>query len=103
MPSRFGSIGAIRDKDFPHSAEEWIDGFRLVSPVMYVAGIAPRPLLLVHGSRDETVDVSRAYKLYARAGESKQIIIVDGAEHRFRRDDRAMALVIDWLKFQYSD
>ncbi|MDH5696261.1 MAG: alpha/beta fold hydrolase [Dehalococcoidia bacterium] len=94
----FRSIGAIRDDDFPHSAEEWLSGFELVSPIKYVAGIAPRPLLLVHGSKDETVEVSHAYKLYERAGEPKKIIIVDGAEHRLRQNDRAMAIVLDWLK-----
>ncbi len=100
---RFRSIGAIRDKDFPASVEEWINGFGLVSPVKYVAGIAPRPLLLVHGSDDETVAVSHAYKLYERAGEPKQIIIIDGAGHRLRQDDRAMAIVMDWLKSQCSN
>ena len=94
----FRSIGAIRDDDFPHSAEEWLGGFKLVNPIDYVAGIAPRPLLLVHGSEDETVEVSHAYKLYARAGEPKQLIIVDGAGHRLRQNDRAMAIVLDWLK-----
>ena len=63
-----------------------------------MAEIAPRPLLLVHGSEDEVVDVSHAHKLYDRAGETKQIIIIDGAGHRLRQDDRAMAIVIDWLK-----
>jgi len=46
------------------------------------------------------VPVSHAYKLYTQAGELKQIIIVDGAEHRLRQNDRAMAIVIDWLKSQ---
>ncbi|MFC2072925.1 alpha/beta hydrolase [Chloroflexota bacterium] len=100
---RFRSIGAIRDKDFPSSVEEWINGFRLVSPIKYIAGIAPRPLLLVHGSGDDVVDVSRAYKLYVGAEEPKQIIIVDGVGHRLRQDDRAMAIVIDWLKSQCSN
>ncbi|MBA7619714.1 hypothetical protein ES703_27055 [subsurface metagenome] len=96
----FRSIGAIRDEDFPQSTEEWLNDFRLVRPVEYVAGIAPRPLLLVHGSKDETVDMSHAYRLYDKAGEPKQIIVVDGAGHRLRQDDRAMAIVIDWLKSQ---
>lgn len=95
---RFRSIGTIRDKDFPYSTEEWLNGFRLVSPIKYVAKIAPRPLLLVHGSQDEVVAVTHAYKLFDRAGEPKQIIIIDGAEHRLRPNDRAMAIVIDWLK-----
>jgi putative redox protein len=95
---RYRSIGVIRDKDFPHSTEEWLSGFRLVSPIKYVAGIAPRPLLLVHGSQDETVEVSDAHKLYERAGEPKQLIIVEGAGHRLRQNDKAMAIVIGWLK-----
>ncbi len=95
---RFRSIGTIRDKDFPPSIEEWLSGFKLVNPIKHVAGIAPRPLLLVHGNQDTTVDVSHAHKLYEKAGEAKQIVIVDGAEHRLRRNDRAMAIVIDWLK-----
>jgi len=94
----FRSIGAIRDSDFPPSAQEWLNGFELVSPINYVAGISPRPLLLVHGSQDETVEVSQAHRLYARAGEPKQLIIVEGAGHRLRHSEEAMAMVLDWLK-----
>ncbi len=93
----FRSIGIIRDRDFPHSIEDWLDGFRLLSPINYVAGIAPRPLLLVHGNKDEVVDVSHAYRLYDKAGEPKQLVIIDGAEHRLRQNERAMAVVISWL------
>ena len=96
----FRSIGVIRDKDFPQSIEEWLNGFRSVSPIRYVAGIAPRPLLLVHGSQDETVDVSHARRLYQKAGEPKQLTIIDGAGHRLRQNDKAMAAVLDWLKSQ---
>lgn len=95
---RFRSIGAIRDDDFPPSVEEWLDGFSLVSPVNHIAGIAPRPLLLVHGSRDETVPVSHARRLCEIAGEPKQLVIIDGAGHRLRQDDRATGAVLDWLK-----
>ena len=96
----FRRIGVIRDKDFPQSTEEWIGGFRLISPIRYVAGIAPRPLLFVHGNQDETVPVSHAYKLYERAKEPKQIVIIDGAGHRLRQNEKLVAIVIDWLKSQ---
>jgi dipeptidyl aminopeptidase/acylaminoacyl peptidase len=94
----FRSIGAIRDDDFPSSVQEWLNGFKRVRPIDYVAQISPRPLLLVHGSQDETVDVSQAHKLYAQAGEPKRIVIVEGAGHRLRRKDQAMAIVLGWLK-----
>jgi dipeptidyl aminopeptidase/acylaminoacyl peptidase len=96
----FRSIGVIRDSDFPPSAQDWLNGFELLSPINYVAKISPRPLLLVHGSRDETVKVSDARRLYDRAGEPKQIIIIDGARHRLRQSDEAMAIVLGWLKSQ---
>ena len=96
----FRRIGAIRDTDIPHSTQVWLSSFRLVSPIKYVAGISPRPLLLVHGSQDDTVEVNDAYRLFARAGEPKQIIIIEGAVHRLRQNDQAVAAVINWLKSQ---
>ncbi len=95
---RFRSTGIIRDRDFPPSIPEWQDGFRLISPVDRVADIAPRPLLLVHGDKDDVVDVSHARSLYDGAGEPRELVIVEGAGHRLRRDERAMAVVINWLK-----
>ncbi len=96
--NRFRSIGTIRDDDFPHSIKEWANGFKLVSPIKYVAKIAPRPLLLLHGSHDEVVDISHAHRLFEEAGEPKQLIIVEGAGHRLRQNDRAIATILDWLK-----
>jgi len=98
LVDHFRGIGAIRDDDFPVSAKGWFSGFELVKPISYIARISPRPLLLVHGSQDETVEVSHAHRLYARAGEPKQLAIVEGAGHRLRHSEAAMDIVIDWLK-----
>jgi len=57
----------------------------------------------VYGNRDEMVDVSQAYKLYDKAGEPRQLIIVDGAGHKLRRNEKAMAIVMDWLKSRCPD
>ena len=97
----FRGIGIIRDRDFPYSDEEWLDNFSLVSPIKHVSGIAPRPLLLLHGSQDEVVDVSHAYRLYTQADEPKEIVVIDGAGHRLRRDEQAVAVIIDWLKARH--
>ena len=94
----FRSIGTIRDNDFPPSAVEWFNGFRQVSPINHVAKIAPRPLLLLHGNKDEVVDVSHAHRLYEQAREPKQIIILAGAGHRLRQNNKAVATVLAWLK-----
>jgi len=94
----FRDVGTIRDKDFSPSPQEWLDGFKIVKPIDYVAQISPRPLLIVHGSADDIVSVDDAHRLYAKAGEPKKLIIVDGAGHRLRHDERAMAIALDWLK-----
>lgn len=94
----FRDVGAIRDKDFPPSPQQWLDGFGQVKPIDYIARISPRPLLLVHGDRDETVSVDDAQRLYAEAGEPKKLAIVAGAGHRLRHDEEAMAIVLEWLK-----
>jgi len=94
----FRGIGTIRDADFPPSAEEWFNGFRVVSPINCVGEVAPRPLLLVHGDRDETVSVSHAHRLYERAGEPKRLVVIEGAGHRLRQDAQAVAAVIGWLR-----
>ncbi|MEE8419509.1 MAG: alpha/beta fold hydrolase [Dehalococcoidales bacterium] len=97
----FRSIGAIRDKGFPASVEDWGTALSgASSPLNFVNRIAPRPLLLVHGSQDETVPLSQAYELYEQAGEPRQLVVIDGAGHRLRRNDLAINIVLDWLKFQ---
>jgi fermentation-respiration switch protein FrsA (DUF1100 family) len=96
----FRSVGIIRDKGFPPSARDWLDSFQEVRPIDHASRISPRPLLLVHGSQAEMVPVSHARKLYARAGEPKQLVIIEGAGHGLRQDERAMAVVTQWLKSQ---
>ena len=101
MVEHMRNIGAIRDEDFPPSIEEWLHNFRVISPIECVARIAPRPLLLVHGDSDESVHVSHAHWLYTRAGEPKQLAIIEGAGHRLRQNEEAMTIVTDWLKSRY--
>lgn len=52
-----------------------------VAPVLEVAAIAPRPLLLIHGTADREIPVSHAYQMYEAAGEPKQLWLGEGADH----------------------
>ncbi len=96
--AHFRSIGTIRDSDFPPSSEEWLDGFRQVRPVEHIGRIFPRPVLIVHGDRDETVPVGDALRLCGAAGEAGKLVIIEGAGHRLRQEERAIRAVIDWLQ-----
>lgn len=50
-------------------------------PVSIIDRIAPRPLLLIHGSDDPLVSVDGARELYARAGEPKELWVIEGGGH----------------------
>jgi uncharacterized protein len=50
-------------------------------PVEVIERIAPRPLLLTHGTEDEIIPVASAHALYARAAEPKELWLQDGLMH----------------------
>ncbi len=97
---RFRTIGLIRDTNFPPSLQEWLNGFREVSPVHCIDKISPRPLFLIHGENDEVVPAEHAHRLYQKAKEPKELLLLPGAGHRLRFEERAVAAALDWLKKQ---
>jgi fermentation-respiration switch protein FrsA (DUF1100 family) len=54
---------------------------RDVAPVREVAAIAPRPLLVIHGTADTTIPVAQAYAVYEAAREPKELWLGEGAGH----------------------
>ena len=54
------------------------DGF---DPIDSVARIAPRPLLIMHGTCDRVVDPRMARRLYDAAGEPRELWLAEGADH----------------------
>ena len=60
--------------------------------------IAPRPLLIVHGTDDETINPGHAQRLYNKAGEPKDIAIIEGGMHKLRLSEAAEDAALSWLK-----
>jgi uncharacterized protein len=60
--------------------------------------IAPRPLLLVHGELDRRLPPACSRYIYERAGEPRELVILEGAKHslRQRRED-LRRLLREWL------
>ncbi|AKT50588.1 lysophospholipase [Arsenicicoccus sp. oral taxon 190] len=56
-------------------------GFGEVEPLEVVGDLAPRPLLIVHGSEDSVIPVEHAHRLAEAAGEGSQLVVVDGVDH----------------------
>lgn len=63
------------------------------------ARIAPRPLLLIHGTADEVVPLSHAHLLFEAAGEPKRLALVQAADHRFTDHRRQIwELFFNWIE-----
>ncbi|HEX9037718.1 MAG TPA: alpha/beta fold hydrolase [Ktedonobacterales bacterium] len=52
-----------------------------VVPLHVVERIAPRPLLLIHGTADSTIPYSHTQRIYDAAGAPKELWLASGAEH----------------------
>jgi len=61
----------------------WRYGYRYgaLRPVAVVEKLAPRPLLIIHGTSDAVTPVAHAHHLYDAAGEPKELWIAEGAHH----------------------
>lgn len=95
--NHYREIGTIRDAGFPESAQDWLDDFLPITAVEHVGKIAPRPLILIHGSEDDVVPISHARRLFEKAGEPKKLVVIEGAGHRLRHEQDAIRVVLDWL------
>ena len=64
-----------------------------------VSELAPKPLLLIHGTADTVLPDRCSRILCERAGEPKMLKLLEGADHRLRgRGDELLALVEGWIE-----
>ncbi len=89
-------IGAIHDADFPANLEQWTRQIREIRPTDDATTMAPRSLLVLHGSDDESVPSFDA-RVLGDAHGSAELRIISGAAHDLRHDPRAVAILLGWL------
>lgn len=92
-------LGLVRDARYPASIEAWARDLRTIRAVQCVATFAPRPLLVVHGTEDESVPDFDA-RVVADAHGSAEMRILAGASHQLRHDPRAVSILLGWLDRQ---
>jgi putative redox protein len=92
-------VGLITDPAYPPSLDAWARELRSIRGVACVRGLAPRPLLVIHGSEDEVVPSFDA-RVLADAHGSAELRFINGAGHALRHDPRAVAVLLGWLDRQ---
>ncbi len=105
LAERARSLGLIEGPAGPEVTERWSAELRRLRPIDWVSRIPPRPLLIVHGSEDETVSATDARALADAAEDRAELRILPGAGHRLRHDPRTLAILIGWMGRQgaYGD
>lgn len=64
-----------------------------ISPLQVIGRITPRPILIIHGTRDRVVDMDDAQQLYRAAGPPKFLWLIEGAGHS---ETRRLAPAARW-------
>ena len=76
-------------------------------PIERVAALKGLPLLIIHGTRDQIVDVSHSHRLFAAAQEPKRLEIISGGSHAdglFRQHpERFSQLLLDWCAWTLQE
>ena len=85
------------DSATPPDLDEWAGQLRALDPVGAARALPPRPLLIVHGSADDTIPQHDARALAEAAEGHGELRVVAMAGGRLRHDPRAIALLLGWL------
>jgi uncharacterized protein len=93
------SMGLIRDASFPQQYDTWSRELRDIRAVQCMGLVAPRPVLVVHGTDDESVPQFDA-RVLADAHGGAELRMIAGAAHALRHDPRAVAILLGWLDRQ---
>jgi uncharacterized protein len=93
------ATGIISSPTYPENFDAWAKEIRGVHAVAEIRAVAPRPVLIMHGSEDDVVPVFDA-RVLADAHGSADLRIIDGGAHQLRHDPRAVAVLLGWLDRQ---
>lgn len=89
--------GVVRSSGFPADMDAWAQELRDIRPLAAATKLAPRPVLLLHGSDDDVVPVEDARALADACDGPHELRILRGGGHRLRHDPRAVAALIGWM------
>ncbi|MGQ4912556.1 MAG: alpha/beta hydrolase [Candidatus Thorarchaeota archaeon] len=71
------------------------------NPMNDISKVSPRPLLIVHGTDDVSIDLAGVKRLFEQARDPKDLIVVEGADHRLS-DPQTRRItedtIVNWFK-----
>ncbi len=92
-------MGVLRTPGAPKDPAAWAREISEIDALAAARKMAPRPLLVLHGSDDDVAPLDDA-RLLAEAHGSAELRVVLTAGRRIRHDPRAIASLFGWLDRQ---
>jgi fermentation-respiration switch protein FrsA (DUF1100 family) len=90
----------IRGIEDPKNQDEYlrrmITDSKVHNPMNEISKVSPTPLLIVHGTDDVGIPLAGVKRLYELAGEPKDLVVVEGADHNLS-DPRAFKITVDTI------
>jgi fermentation-respiration switch protein FrsA (DUF1100 family) len=105
-PARFleftRRVGMVRTPGYPASVATWAQSLATIDAVAAAPKLAPRPLLVLHGTDDAVVPPEDARLIVQAAGKHAELKLVHAGGHELRHDPRAVAVLLSWLDRQLT-
>ncbi|MHB8463760.1 MAG: alpha/beta hydrolase family protein, partial [Acidimicrobiales bacterium] len=86
------------DSAAPAGFDQWASELEAIDPIGAARALAPRPLLIVQGSADETTALDEARALADAAEGYGELRVITMAGARLRHDPRTVAVLLGWLE-----
>ena len=100
-------IHGLGDPEIQKRILQWmVEDGKIHNPLNEVHKISPRPMLIIHGSDDVGIDLAGVKRLYELAGEPKDLVIVEGADHELSNPaayEITVKTVLDWFKRKWNE
>jgi putative redox protein len=90
------AAGVIDEGAYSTDFDRWTSGLAGISAEHAAEALAPRPLLVVHGTDDDIVPSLDARAVAAAHG-AGDLRMINRASHHLRHDPRAIAILLGWL------
>jgi uncharacterized protein len=89
--------GVVGDEKDLLPAEQLRDDVLAIDPLVSIARVPPRRLMVGHGTEDIEIPHSDARDLVAAAEGRAELRLIQGAGHQLRADPRMVATLLGWL------
>jgi fermentation-respiration switch protein FrsA (DUF1100 family) len=84
--------------------DRMVEDAKIHNPKNEISKVSPRPMLIIHGSDDVEIDLAGVKRLYELAGEPKDLVVVEGADHELTNPtayEITVDTVVEWFTRQW--